>query len=110
MTMPSENMSLRMLQLEFIWFSGAAKANNIVLLRNHIVAHKLGLGVAMASNCVTFCGVRKLTRFPMIPRGILRDNHFLRSATTKSFLNNLRKCLGGTSDLIEPLNPLKDFI
>lgn len=54
--MPSENMSLKMLQLEFIWFSGAAKANTTFYCGYHNVAHKLGRGVAMASNCVAFCG------------------------------------------------------
>lgn len=48
----------------------------------------------MTLSCVAFCGVHKLTRFQEVPEGILRENHFLRSATTKSFLNNLRNCLG----------------
>lgn len=48
----------------------------------------------MASNCASFCGLHKLTRSRKVPEGILLENHFLRSAVTKSFLNNLRKCLG----------------
>lgn len=74
-TMPSENMSLKMLQLEFIWFSGAAKANNIPF-----VAHKLGAG---CGDGVKLCGILRWAQIDTLwddsQRDIARDNHFLLS-------------------------------